>query len=78
MVFFGEATENEKLMYNTLSGLSGYVSLSLHPPTYDNTIRKSGNIAFINEGRDGKFTDISERFYDLMVDMFDSRYKNKN
>lgn len=50
-----------------------YIALSLHPPLADTTIRPEGNRMFINEGRKGKFDEVSEKFYDLMVKRFDSR-----
>ena len=52
-----------------------YIALSLHPPMGDNTIRTKGNRMFVNEGRDGKFEDIREAFYDWTVDKYDSRYQ---
>lgn len=50
-----------------------YIALSLYPPLADTIIREEGNRMFINEGRKGKFEDVSEKFYDLMVKRFDSR-----
>lgn len=50
-----------------------YIALSLYPPLSDTIIREEGNRMFINEGRKGKFEDVSEKFYDLMVKRFDSR-----
>ncbi|MGM0496246.1 MAG: hypothetical protein ACQERX_06245 [Bacillota bacterium] len=54
-----------------------YIALSLYPPKMINIISKEGNTAKINEGRAGKFDNISEAFYDLMVDKFDSREQNR-
>ncbi len=54
-----------------------YTALSLHPPAGDKTIRREGNIMFINEGRDGKWDGVSEAFYDRMVDQYDSRVAKK-
>lgn len=53
-----------------------YIELSLFPPKMINVISKEGNTAKINEGRYGKFDNISESFYDQMVDIFDSREQN--
>jgi hypothetical protein len=50
-----------------------YIALSLHPPLGYTTIQKYGNRMFINEGRQGKFNDVSENFYDAIVDKYDSR-----
>ena len=51
-----------------------YVALSLWPSLGNTTISKcSDNRMFINEGRDGKFDNISEAFYDEMVTKYDSR-----
>ena len=36
-------------------------------------IQKNGNRMYINEGRDGKWENISESFYDEMVSRYDSR-----
>jgi hypothetical protein len=36
-----------------------------------------GNRMFINEGRQGKFDNVSESFYDQMVDKYDSRNKKR-
>jgi hypothetical protein len=52
-----------------------YIALSLHPPLGDSTIRKENNRMFINEGRDGKWEEVSEVFYDGMVNAYDSRCK---
>lgn len=51
-----------------------YIALSLHPPFGSSVIQKENNRLFINEGRDGKFEDVSEELYDRLVDKFDSRY----
>lgn len=50
-----------------------YTALSLYPPITTTTIEKEGNRMFINEGRDGKWDDVSESFYDEMVELYDSR-----
>ena len=55
-----------------------YLALSLHPPIGSSTIQRYGNRMFINEGRDGKWEEISEAFYDLMVSRYDSRDKKIN
>lgn len=56
-----------------LSQEGKYLALSLYPAIGNSTIGRFGNRMFINEGRDGKFEDISEAFYDLMVSRYDSR-----
>jgi hypothetical protein len=50
-----------------------HTALSLHPPIGAKTIQSEGNRMFINEGRGGKFEDVSEAFYDEMVKKYDSR-----
>ena len=50
-----------------------YVALSLWPSLGNTTITPNGNRMYINEGRDGKFEDITEAFYDEMVKKYDSR-----
>ena len=64
----------EKLI--ELRGEGRYIELSLYPPKHSNIIEKEGNRAKINEGRLGDFDNISESFYDQMVDIFDSREQN--
>ncbi len=54
-----------------------YIALSLHPGIGMKTVRSEGNIMFINEGRDGRWEDVSEAFYDRMVDQYDSRVAKK-
>lgn len=53
-----------------------YIALSLWPGL-DKTIKAEGNILKINEGRSGTFENVSESFYDQLVDTYDSRYKNR-
>jgi hypothetical protein len=50
-----------------------YVALSLWPSLGNTTITPNDNRMFINEGRDGKFEDITEIFYNEMVNKYDSR-----
>lgn len=50
-----------------------YIALSLQPPVGYSTIQRKGNRFFINEGRGGKFDNVSESFYDSIVDKYDSR-----
>jgi|GEM_PF-3235098 hypothetical protein len=50
-----------------------YTALSLHPAFGATTILAEGNRMLINEGRGGKFENISESFYDEMVKKYDSR-----
>lgn len=50
-----------------------YIALSLFPAIGSSTINREGNRMFVNEGRDGKFGDVSESFYDAMVSKYDSR-----
>jgi hypothetical protein len=57
----------------SLKSQKKYVALSLHPPVGSSIITAEGNRMFINEGRQGKFENVSEAFYDAMVDKYDSR-----
>jgi hypothetical protein len=69
-------TKSEKNMLSTLEALQQekkYIALKLHPPIGHASIEAENNRAFINEGRAGKFENISESFYDEMVQKFDSR-----
>lgn len=52
-----------------------YIALSLHPAIGNTTIDKNNNRLFINEGRDGKWEEVAESFYDDLVNKFDSRYR---
>jgi hypothetical protein len=52
-----------------------YIALSLWPDL-QKTIQPEGNILKINEGRGGVFYNVSEAFYDELVNIYDSRYKN--
>jgi len=59
----------------TLRAEGKFVKLSLEPKKGDTMIRKEAvNRMFINDGLFGKFNDVSEAFYDEMVDKYDSRY----
>jgi hypothetical protein len=51
-----------------------WIALQLHPGLGASSIKAEGNRMFINDGRDGKWEDVSESFYDEMVNSFDSRY----
>jgi hypothetical protein len=55
----------------------GWIELSLRPPIGSKIIEDEGNRMYINEGRLGKFENVSEKFYDEMVVLFDSRYKER-
>ena len=50
-----------------------YIALSLHPAFGKSTITREGNRMMVNEGRDGKYEEVSESFYDSMVVKYDSR-----
>jgi hypothetical protein len=50
-----------------------WIALSLRPPLGQTVIHQDGNRMYINEGRDGEFNNVSESFYDKMVDKFHSR-----
>jgi len=50
-----------------------YIALSLFPAFGKSTIEKEGNRMMVNEGRDGKYEEVSESFYDSMVVKYDSR-----
>lgn len=52
-----------------------WIILSLRPPIGSNIIEDEGNRMYINEGRLGSFENVSEKFYDEMVDLFHSPYK---
>jgi hypothetical protein len=70
----------EQLIISILQEMSDndqYIALQLHPPHGHTTIEKQGNRMLINEGRKGKFKDISEQFYDECVAKYDSRCKDK-
>ncbi len=54
-----------------------YIALSLFPEIGNTIITKENNRLFINEGRDGKWSKISEEFYDSMVNKYDSRITKK-
>jgi hypothetical protein len=60
---------------NVLSGMNGWVGLCFYPPIGETTIQKEGNRMYVNEGRNGLFENVSEKFYDEMVSKYDSRYK---
>ncbi len=60
---------------NVLSGMNGWVGLCLYPPIGKTMIQKQGNRMYVNEGRNGLFEDVSEKFYDEMVSKYDSRHK---
>lgn len=51
-----------------------WIALQLQPGFGVSSIKAEGNRMFINDGRDGKWEDVSESFYDEMVNSFDSRY----
>lgn len=53
-----------------------YIALSLFPPSGKSCPQAEGNTLHINEGRRGKFSPVSEAFYDDMVNLYDSRSKN--
>ena len=50
-----------------------YIALSLYPAIGETTIKPKGNRLFINEGREGKFEGIDEKFYHELVFLYDSR-----
>jgi hypothetical protein len=52
-----------------------YIALSLSPEFGNSIIANGGNRLFINEGRQGKWSDVSEVFYDSLIDKYDSRYR---
>ena len=51
-----------------------WITLQLQPEIGLSSIKAECNRMFINDGRDGKWEDVSESFYDEMVNSFDSRY----
>jgi hypothetical protein len=52
-----------------------HIELQLWPPTGSTTIQKHGNRLRINEGRQGKFENVSEAHYDQLVSKYDSRHR---
>jgi len=50
-----------------------YIAMELWPPPGHNRIQPYGNEMRINEGRAGKWTGVSEAFYDTMAKKYDSR-----
>jgi hypothetical protein len=54
-----------------------YIALSLWPPSDNSIIKPQGNRMYINEGRDGKFEEVSEAFYDSVVERYDSRCRKR-
>jgi len=54
------------------------IELTLNPRGSRVITKAPENELLINEGRGGKFTEISEDFYDYLVDKFDSRYAKQN
>ena len=61
------------LKLKQLQQIKKHIALKLQPPIGNSTIQKKNNRMFINEGRDGKWEDISEEFYDTVAEIFDSR-----
>lgn len=69
-------TDNEIKLEITLQDLqeqNKWIELQLHPEPSSSIIDGNNNKCLINEGRLGKFDGISERFYDKMVILYDSR-----
>jgi len=62
-----------EITLKTMRRKKEYIVLSLWPAIGDTTIRREGNRLYINEGRDGKWDNVDELFYDLMVERYDSR-----
>jgi hypothetical protein len=54
-----------------------HIALSLLPPYASSIIEPQGNRMYINEGRDGKFEEVSEAFYDSVVERYDSRCRKR-
>jgi hypothetical protein len=50
-----------------------YTALSLWPPETSSIIEKQNNTMLINEGREGRWSGVSEAFYDSVVMDYDSR-----
>lgn len=76
-----EIIDNRTLIREHLEKLEEngeWIALSLRPPIGSNIIEDEGNRMYINEGRLGEFENVPEKFYDEMVVLFDSRYKDRN
>lgn len=69
---YNQSETEVALKLKELKKRKAYIALSLWPGT-GTMIEKEGNRMYINEGRDGKWADISEAFYDSMVALYDSR-----
>lgn len=68
-------TYEEEAVYNKLKEMrkSGErIELSLYPGLRKIIVPEASNTIKVNEER---FSNISERFYDEVVDLFDSRYQ---
>ena len=72
-----EMNSNEQALWNKLEDLrlqKKWIELQLWPGTMFKTIVAGHhNVCRINEGRLGKFNNISEAFYDRMVEIYSSR-----
>lgn len=53
-----------------------WIEMSLWPPQGGTTIERTNNQLVINEGRDGRWDDISKAFYDSIVCTYDSRERS--
>ena len=54
------------------------IELQLWPPSGATTIEPHCNRLYINEGRDGKFFNVSEAYYDQLVVKYDSRHRHES
>ncbi len=71
-------TQEEKELSERLKILlkdKTWIELSLAPDKFHTITPNALNKCRINEGRLGTFRNISEGFYDEMVNLFDSRYR---
>lgn len=72
--------QNQKIIdtLDLLKEENKYIALSLHPESGRNFQNSKNNTFLINEGRDGKFENVTEEFYDSIVYKYDSRCKPRN
>lgn len=62
-----------KAILDDLTRKGRRIEVQLWPPIGSSTIQPEGNRMLINEGRDGRFDEVDERFYDRMAREYDSR-----
>lgn len=68
-----EAKTKKAIIEYLESRCGTYTALSLHPPKGETVIQQEGNRMYINKKTE--FEGVSELFYDEMVSIYDTRYK---